>query len=323
MEQGPIRYRLLEYHRMPLLAYLALDDPRLLTRADFARLAFVTAPGKPDVLPFSGRHLRNFDFRYCLDRYWRDQGDGPPGARMLCSGEAFTVVGSAEDDYFMDADYGMREQFRHQYFLLFLIAHMHKAGLLMLSDRLVNTLNQLDILDPESVKRFKRRIRQLKEIFLRFSHRYWFYDVSDQAQAKDLYRMCREHLDTERLFAEVKDEVEGMNAYLDSDALRRQANTVVRLTVVTIFGLIGTITTGFLGMNLLAHADKPLWLRTALFAVVFVPVLLLTSYTMVKSKRLSDFLDVLSDERLGTSAKWGALLDVWRKPSPRRRNPRD
>ena len=28
-------------------------------------------------------------------------------------------------------------QFRHQYFLLFLIAHFHKAALLMLSDRLV------------------------------------------------------------------------------------------------------------------------------------------------------------------------------------------
>ena len=41
-----------------------------------------------------------------------------------------------------------------------------------------------------------------------------------------------------------------MSDYLDSDALRRQANTVVRLTVVTIFGLIGTVVTGFLGMNL-------------------------------------------------------------------------
>ena len=27
-EQGPIRYRQIEYSRMPLLAYLALDDAR-------------------------------------------------------------------------------------------------------------------------------------------------------------------------------------------------------------------------------------------------------------------------------------------------------
>jgi hypothetical protein len=317
MEPGPIRYRLLEYHRMPVLGYFALEDPRQLTRADFVRLAFVTAPGPSDELPFSEHHLRNFEYRYCLDRFWRARSDGPLGTRMLCSGEAFMVVGSAEDPYFMDADYGLREQFRHQYFLVFLIAHMHKAALLMLSDRLVNTLNQLDISDPESVKRFKRHIRQLKEIFLRFTHRYWFHEVSDQAQAKDLYHMCQEHLGTERLYAEVKDEVEGMNAYLDSDALRRQANTVVRLTVVTIFGLIGTVTTGYFGMNLLDETAEPLWYRVALFFGIIIPVILLTFYTMMKSKRLSDFLDALSDERLSLSAKLGALLDVWRKPSRR------
>jgi hypothetical protein len=33
---------------------------------------------------------------------------------------------------------------------------------------------------------------------------------------------------------------------------------------------------------------------------------------MVKSKRLSDFLEALSDERLSARAKLGALLDVWR-----------
>jgi hypothetical protein len=27
-EDGPVRYRQIEYHRMPLLAYLAMDDPR-------------------------------------------------------------------------------------------------------------------------------------------------------------------------------------------------------------------------------------------------------------------------------------------------------
>ena len=46
----------------------------------------------------------------------------------------------------------------------------------MLSDRMVHALNRLDIQDAESVKRFKRIIRQLLEIFLRFTHRYWFHE---------------------------------------------------------------------------------------------------------------------------------------------------
>ena len=52
-EPGLIRYRQLEFHRMPLMAYIALDDPHVLTRGDFVRLGLAAAPGKPDVLPYS------------------------------------------------------------------------------------------------------------------------------------------------------------------------------------------------------------------------------------------------------------------------------
>jgi hypothetical protein len=104
-----------------------------------------------------------------------------------------------------------------------------------------------------------------------------------------------------------------MNSYLDADSLRRQANTVVRLTVVTILGLIGTVTTGFLGMNLLAEADAPLSRKLWVFGVVFVATTWLTFYTMAKSKGLSDFLDALSDERLSAWMKARALASVWRR----------
>ncbi|MDZ4360908.1 MAG: hypothetical protein U1B84_31595, partial [Variovorax sp.] len=88
---------------------------------------------------------------------------------------------------------------------------------------------------------------------------------------------------------------------------------VVRLTVVTIFGLIGTVTTGFLGMNLLAEAESPMGHKLWIFVLVFVSTTTLTIYTMVKSKRLSDFLDVLSDERASTWQKFKALGLVWRR----------
>ena len=104
-----------------------------------------------------------------------------------------------------------------------------------------------------------------------------------------------------------------MNSYLDADSLRRQANTVVRLTVVTILGLIGTVTTGFLGMNLLAEADAPMDRKLWIFAVTFVLTTVLTFYTMGKSKGLSDFLDALSDDRLSLWQKLKALAAVWRR----------
>jgi Mg2+ and Co2+ transporter CorA len=163
----------------------------------------------------------------------------------------------------------------------------------------------------ESVKIFRRDIREIQEIFLRFTHRYWFQEVSNQRPARDLFRLWTAHLGPARLFTEVQEQVKEMSHYLDSDGLRRQANSVVRLTVVTVFGLIGTVATGFLGMNLIAEADNPLWLKLLYFMAVLVPTLVLTFYTMVKSKRLADFLEALSDERLSSYQKLRAFLRVW------------
>ena len=98
-----------------------------------------------------------------------------------------------------------------------------------------------------------------------------------------------------------------MNEYLDTDSVRRQANTILRLTVVTVFGLMGTVATGFLGMNLLAGADEPFLWRALVFAVILVLTGGITLYTVVKSKVLADFLDALSDERVGWSDKWRVL----------------
>ena len=44
------------------------------------------------------------------------------------------MVGSAQEPYFTGLENGLLGQFRHQFFLLALIPHFHKAALLMLSD---------------------------------------------------------------------------------------------------------------------------------------------------------------------------------------------
>jgi hypothetical protein len=314
-EKTGIRYRQLEYYRMPLLAYLALDDPHRLTRAQFVRLTLATAPGPADAMPYSERAAADFEQRYCYDRGWRDgrTSGGDADVRLMSCGHATVFVGSAGDRFFTGLDRGMLAQFRHQYFLVCLIAHLHKAALLMLSDRLVDALARLDIYSMESVKRFKRTIRMAKEVFLRFTHRYWFHEVSDQMQARDLFHLCSSHLGTDGLYSEVRQEIQDMSDYLDSDSLRRQANTVVRLTVVTTFGLIGTIATGFLGMNLFAMDELPGWTKLAIFVATVVPVGALTAYTIVKSKRLSDFLEVLSDERFDRRATLASLVAVWKR----------
>lgn len=309
---GAVRLRQVEYHRMPVMAWLALDDPHTLSRNDFVRLGLVTDASVQEALPYAARHLADFEARFCYDRFWSDSAGGP-NTRYLCTGHSLVVIGDARSAFFTDTETGVLAQFRHQHFLLFLIAHFQKAALLMFSDRLVDALRRLDIRDTESVKRFKLTIRRLFETFLRFTHRYWFHEIADQALVKALFHLCAGHLGLDALYAEIKERIQDMNDYLNNDSLRRQANTVVRLTVVTTFGLIGTIATGFLGMNLIAAADRPLAGRILAFVLVIGATSALTLYTLVKSKRLSDFLDALSDERLSARAKLDALTAVWRR----------
>ena len=82
----------------------------------------------------------------------------------------------------------------------------------------------------------------------------------------------------------------------------------MRLTVVTTFGLIGTVATGVLGMNLFSHSEESGALKLAIFLTVFVPTVLLTFYTVAKLRRLSEFLDALSDEKIS----WSMRLPCWR-----------
>lgn len=310
---GAVRYRLIEVYRMPFMAYLALDNPCALSRDDFMRIALSSQLRSSDALPtMSEAEFRKLEQRLYEDRFWTAEPGGPQ-TRFLLNGHSLIALGNAHSAFFTDANHGQLAQFRHQIFLLFLIAHAHRAALLSFSDQLADATNDLDLANATSVRRFKRRIRGAMAAFLRFSHRYWFHQLSEHALVQSLFERTAEQLGNDALYREVREEISDMSQYLDSDAQRRQSATMMRLTVVTTFGLIGTVATGFLGMNLIAEADASLWVKVLYFVAVFVPTTALTFYTMGKSKGLSDFLDALSDDRLSTWTKFKALAAVWRR----------
>jgi len=314
-QAAALRYRLLEYYRMPFMAYLALDEPAKLTRADFVRLALVTGPGDPNTLPYSAATLEDFEREYCDDRFWGRMGEQSSrgDTRIIATGLTLSVVGRYGDAFVSDTASGLLGQFRHQYFLVFLIAHFHRAALLSMSDELAVAMNRLIVGDTRSVRSFKRVIRQMMEVFLRFTHRYWFHEVSNQIMVRSLFSRLTRHLGNEALYQEVRTEVTDMNVYLDSDSARRQANTILRLTVVTIVGLIGTIATGILGMNIFAEADKPLAERITVVVIAIALTVVVTVLSVVHSKRMANVLDALSDTRSSGKSKWAAVRRSWRE----------
>ena len=103
-----------------------------------------------------------------------------------------------------------------------------------------------------------------------------------------------------------------MAGYLETDLLRRQAVTILQLTVVTLFSQIGMLATGFLGMNIFGWAEAEPGTKVGIFLAVLIPSALITFYTVLKARRLAFFLDTLANEKLGWKAKWRALGEIWK-----------
>ena len=76
-------------------------------------------------------------------------------------------------------------------------------------------------------------------------------DFLERPHVQAIFRLCAGHLRNDDLYDEVRDETRRNVPVSDSDSQRRQSNTVVRLTVITILGLIATVTTGYFGMNII------------------------------------------------------------------------
>jgi hypothetical protein len=311
-EEGAVRYRLIEVYRMPFMAYLALDNPLALSREDFMRIALVAQLRPGDALP--EMTASEFEQQLCEDRFWTSLEQGP-NTRFLLNGQSLINVGNAHSVFFTDPNRGQLAQFRHQIFLLFLIAHAHRAALLSFSDQLADATNDLNAKSLASVQRFKRRIRSAMESFLRFTHRYWFHELSEHALVQSLFERTTKQLGNDALYRDVREEVRDMSEYLDSDAQRRQSGSMMRLTVVTTFGLIGTVATGFLGMNLIAAADAPLPTRVGVFALVMAGAALLTLFAVARSARLAELLEIVADEKVGTGEKLAAFWRVFQRKS--------
>lgn len=306
---GVLRFKQLEYYRMPQMALIAVKAGNELTRADYVRLAFASGPGDCSELPFSQRHLEDFEERYCYDRYFGQHNEIEwPQSRYMSCGHALVVTGSADNPFFVDPNHGCLNSFRHEHFLVFLIAHFHKAALLMFSDHLTGAMSRLDANNRSAIVAFRAASRRALQTFLRFTHRYWFHSVSNQTQAHDIFALCRRHLEIDRLYDDIRREIREMSEFLENEAMRRQSDTVTRLTVVTTLGLVGTTVTGFLGMNLLDWASQSTLWRLTAFLAVLVPTIGLTLITIAKSRALSDVMESLSD---GTASWLPAFL---RKP---------
>jgi hypothetical protein len=130
-------------------------------------------------------------------------------------------------------------------------------------------------------------------------------------QASDFFRRWSHQLGSDALYNEVREEARDINEYLDADRMRKQTDNAMRLTVVSACGMVGTIVTGFLGMNLYSHSELPTLTKFMIFSAAFVPTTLLALYTVILSRRIAAFMEALSSEGLTWSEKFRTFRQIW------------
>ena len=182
----------------------------------------------------------------------------------------------------------MLAQFRHQYFV-FLIAHLHGEHCFVFADLLVDAVNDLDIpRRPFGPPVPSRRIRANFEPSCASptatgSTRF------PAAPCQAIFRLCaRPSAQRRPLRRGAGRNPQKCPSIWTAIPQRRQSNTVVRLTVITILGLIATVTTGYFGMNIIPFGKGSIErvMRGLVATVVFVCLVL---FAVARSKRLSTF----------------------------------
>jgi hypothetical protein len=326
---GTISFYQIENKRIPVMTYIALDDPKAIDYGDMVRLGSAAKSGAPGSLPYSKKFLEHFDEEHCYDRYW-DPEDDNMSTRYMFSGVTFTMLTKAHERP------ELLRNFRHQIFQIALIAHFHKAALLNLSNRFSIAVERLRKGssnganasssgvkvggDFQMTSEFRYAARYTMESFLRFNHRYWFLEISHQIQARDFFQRFTTQLENDRLFREVRDEAQDINQYLDADRARKQADNAMRLTVVSVLGMVGTTVTGFLGMNVFEHHTLSGLQKFFAFSMVAIPTMILAVATVAFSKRLANYFEVLASERLTRWEKFKAFPAVFKRYVPGERD---
>lgn len=215
--------------RCHLLTRLIVKEIDRITPADWVRLANVDDAGDSFKYTYSPKFIEASNFQaMTYDRFWdnREIGEVNPSycsTRWLSSGYHLTVVGRAEKYFNQNELDGLPVQCRRHYYKLYLIAQLQLASILLFKRRIAGALDrlrsaELQSKDSENQARehFARRVYQLESEFLHFRNTYWFPDVTNQVQGREMFALVKRHLNTQQWFDSVESELRCAASLLQS-----------------------------------------------------------------------------------------------------------
>ncbi len=80
------------------------------------------------------------------------------------------------------------------------------------------------LIDEQADPRSVAAIREQREEFIRFTNQYWFREITNQMQGKEIFRLQQQGLGVEEQYQQLQDEIERTNEYLQVLHEERLAN---------------------------------------------------------------------------------------------------
>lgn len=245
LESRDVRLLQVVDERIPLMLYLRVDDPAAISDDDWVRLGMCDEPSVNSGPPYGQALIERIRRDCYYDPHWitDNQGvvDPKRASRFLFSGFGMMIVGGNDNSFFRDF---LPKHFRRHYFQMALLAQFEHAALLTESKLMADAVGG-------NVEKALKRV-------LDFTQKYWFVDVSNQIQAREMFALWRKHLNTKTLYKQVLEEARAVADYQEAREARRSADATTRLTVAALLVAVPTLATGFLGMNVLVDENSEL-----------------------------------------------------------------
>lgn len=185
-------------YRMAVMAFLGTPEPENLTDDEWFALAEADGAGFKTYAS-SFRESRLQDSTY--DRWWTNDAQGEWRDRWVAGPLTLArvmAIGSPNPPPWVDR---VRASWWRQYLLIFLLAHFQRAGLLTLESKFTEATRFLPMSKTyRGLWRLRKELEQIEGDMALFLSRFWFTEVSPQAQGQDLFALLRRQIGSEALY---------------------------------------------------------------------------------------------------------------------------
>jgi hypothetical protein len=182
-----------------------------------------------DSYPYDPTYIKNLMKDQTLDR-WRGLG-------TLMGFTDYSNVYMGQGSYFNEAI--APEHVMYQYARMLMLALFYRETLHNFDQEITDATE--DLISKQN-KGYREKFRKLREDFICFTNNHWFHQITSQIQGIEIFTRQTEQLGLEKHYAQIKDEMERADEFLETDRnIRFDEKTDKFSRIAAVFGIFALL----------------------------------------------------------------------------------